>query len=312
MSRTWLGLVWAIALQTVVGAQQVPRFRTSAEAVVVDVQVLDGRRPLPGLTADSFELRDNGVVQRITSLATEQAPVSLVIALDVSGSVKGAKLSHLKQAARAAIAALRTEDEACILAFSDRLSLEAQWTSDASALASAVDRLQPGGATALNDAVFAALSTRPRKDSRALILVFSDGLDSSSFLDPHTVLETARATDAVVYGVSAAPLLVANGERESLIMLRQRASLDRWFDSDPALFPQMMLPRLATETGGEFIEIADTSRLAAAFSEVVTGFRTRYVVTYSPTGVSDSGWHGIDVRLKGKTGIVRARRGYQR
>jgi hypothetical protein len=81
------------------------RFRSSAQAVLVDVQVLEGNVPVAGLTAADFELRDSGVAQKIEAVTFEDVPVSLMLALDVSGSVKGAPLEHLKEAARAAAAA---------------------------------------------------------------------------------------------------------------------------------------------------------------------------------------------------------------
>ncbi len=78
-----------------------------------------------------------------------------------------------------------------------------------------------------------------------MLIVFSDGADTSSWLDPMSVVQAAQGTDVVVYGVMVAPQLVAQSSAESLPAIRQRASLQRWFESEPTLFPEMLLERVA-------------------------------------------------------------------
>jgi hypothetical protein len=96
------------------------------------------------------------------------------------------------------------------------------------------------------------------------------------------------------------------------MVVRQRAALKRWLASDPTLFPQMLLERVTEETGGDLLYVSSSRDLPAAFARIVGDFKSRYLLSYTPTGVSRAGWHPIEVKLKGKVGTVRARRGYAR
>ncbi len=288
------------------------RFRSSADAVLVDVQVRNGAKPVTGLTAADLELRDSGVVQRIEAVTFEDVPVSLLLALDVSASVRGETLEHLKQAARAAAGALGKDDQAALLAFSDQIGLKTGWTRDRGVLDGAIGTLTASGATALRDGIFTALGLRNEAVGRTLLVVFSDGADTSSWLEPPAVMQAARETDIVVYGVTPHPLFEAHNDAETRIVIRQRAALNRWLDSDPTLFPQMLLERLTEETGGDLLSVSSSRDLPAAFGRIVGDFKSRYLLSYTPARVPASGWHPIEVKLKGKQGTVRARRGYAR
>jgi VWFA-related protein len=126
------------------------------------------------------------------------------------------------------------------------------------------------------------------------------------------VLDAARTTDVLIYGVSAASSFTAQGANESAIMLRQRPAMHRWFDADPTLFPHMLLERVADTTGGEMVYLNSTRDLTATFTSIVAGFRQRYLIAYTPSGAPKPGWHPIEVRVKGRHVDVRARRGYSR
>jgi len=116
---------------------------------------------------------------------------------------------------------------------------------------------------------------------RGLVIVFSDGLDTSSWLRPKAVLDVAKRSGAVVYAVSAG--------------LARKAEF---------------LGDLAEQTGGRLFKIESTRGLREVFLEVLDEFRQRYLVSYSPSGVSPEGWHVLTVRVKGRNAIVRARPGY--
>jgi VWFA-related protein len=116
---------------------------------------------------------------------------------------------------------------------------------------------------------------------RSLVLVFSDGLDSGAWLSADEVLDIARRCDAVVYGVSAG----------------QSPKSD-------------FLADLSETTGGKLFKVESTKDLSAAFLSVLDEFRHRYVVSYSPRGVSPDGWHQLTVRVKGRNATVKARPGY--
>ena len=113
----WLGLA----------ALQAPTFRTGVDGVRVDVLVTDGNRRVADLTADHFELRDRGVVQRLQSVTPGVEPVSMMLALDTSESVEGETLARLKEASQAAVAALASDDRVALLTFSSAVNAGSRW-----------------------------------------------------------------------------------------------------------------------------------------------------------------------------------------
>ncbi len=275
-----------------------PRFRSSADAVRVDVQVRRGSKPIAGLTAADFELRDNRVVQQIQALAIEDVPVSLFLALDTSSSVKGTMLDRLGAAAHAAVNALGSDDQAALVTFSQRVARAGSLTRDRGVIGAAIDRMSAQGSTALRDAIFAATALRERASGRVILLVFTDGVDTASWLDPRSVVEAALRSDLVIYAVST----------NSLRMDRQKD----WYDDEPELFPGPFLSDLTERTGGELIEVKDGAQLPRTFAKIVSDFKSRYLLTYSPRNVPAGGWHPIEVKLKNRRGDVTARRGYWR
>jgi VWFA-related protein len=306
-------LVWlttSVAV-TAAGPPQA-RFRSSRDAVLVDVEVTSGGKPVAGLTAGDFELRDSNVPQEVQVLAFADVPISLLLVLDASSSVAGQRLQHLQQAARRAVDALRPDDQAAILAVRDAVSLHVDWTGDRGLLHRRIDALEARGWTALNDAMFAAVALRERAAGRLVVLVFSDGADTASWLDGRQVVERVRRSDVVVTAVSAAARPRPESAREARQALMLAPALSRWFESDPVLFPYALLETLTADSGGELLHVDTGPALAPAFEKIVTAFRTRYLLTFTPEGVSGSGWHPIEVRVPGQRVTVRARRGYWR
>ena len=282
-------------------------FRTGVDAVAVDVLVTRGRNAVAGLTAEDFTVLDNGVRQDVAAVFVEEVPVTLLLVLDTSGSVRGAPLRHLLAAAEAAGEALRPGDRVGLVTFSDKLRLAVEPPAPPADLPAALGRVRAGGATALYDATFAALALRDRTVGRTVALVFSDGYDTASWLEPPAVLDAARRSDVVVYGVRHDRLA-----QEGWQQREGRRLVSRWFADDPHLFRQEYLPQLAADTGGSVYVAADLERLREVFERVVDEFRSRYLLTYTPTGVEAGGWHELEVRVRGRGRRVQARRGYLR
>lgn len=293
-----------------VSAQEPPRFRAGVDAVRVDVLVVDHDRPVAGLTASDFELRDTGVVQRVASISYEDEPIRVMLALDTSYSVDGQPLAHLRQAAAAALDLLTPRDRGAVMTFSSEIDMACAWTGERSLLSRALDRRSGYGGTALHDAAFAAIVSRDTVPGRGLILLFSDGEDTASWLPGETVLEAARRTDAVVYvvGVPTRRKFAIAGFRLDVSSGIQRPAKNH----SPVPLLEPLLPALARETGGKFVDAERTSRLQEVFTAILREFRTRYVLTYTPEDVPSGGWHPIEVKMKGRKGKVTARRGYLR
>jgi VWFA-related protein len=285
-------------------AQTTPQFRTGTDAVRVDVLVTNGNAPVAGLTATDFDLFDNNVRQQIDAVAIEDLPVSMMLALDTSFSVRGEALGDLKDAAKAAVESLDARDRVALVTFSSEIVLRADWTADRALVARAIDATVAGGGTALWDAVHAAITFRDTQpDRRSLVILFSDGDDTASWL-PHTaILDRAKRTDAVVYGIGIGK------DRPSMAMFN-RSGIE--LTKGGGELRDALLPQLADITGGQSFSAANTGRLANAFARIVKEFRTRYLLTYSPRNVAQGGWHTLEVKLKNRGGQVRARRGYLR
>jgi len=301
-----LALAVAAHVEPHVAASQT--FRAGVDAVRVDVLVSDEGRPVTGLSASDFELRDNGILQEIRALDVEDAPVTFMMVLDVSESVDGEPLEHLRAAIDAVDEALSPDDRLSLVTFSDRLDLRMPAREDRDRVRAMAREVKAGGATALYDATLAALLMRPRIEGRMVMLVFSDGGDTSSWLDPRTVITAAQRSDVVIYGVT----LRRQIEQRNLREARQNQFERDWFQEAPASYGRHFLPLLAEDTGGAVLVAERSDRLRDTFVRVISEFKSRYVLSYTPSGVEQGGWHGVEVRLKGRRAELTARRGYLR
>ncbi len=299
-----------VALVLTAAAARAQVFRSGTEAVRIDALVVNGRSPVTGLTAADFEVRDAGVLQRIDSVTLGDAPLSVLLALDTSYSMHGAPLAHLKEAAGAVIDLLAPADRAAILTFSEALALRAPWTSDRAMLKASVANVEARGSTSLHDAAYTALTIRDEAPARPLVLIFSDGDDTISWLPGQAILDSARRSEAVVYGV-ALKARDAQARAGYFLDIRSGPQPVRLLVNGGTLF-RHLLPELAGDTGGKYLDAERSASLREAFVRIVTEFRTRYLLTYTPQGVDKGGWHPIEVKLKEKKGKVTARRGYLR
>jgi VWFA-related protein len=301
-------------------------FRSTTEVVLVDVLVTRGNTPVPDLRAEDFEVRDNGQRQKVDLVSLESMPVDLLMALDVSASLNGQQLEKLKEAARAAVAALRPIDRAHLLTFSNDVKRGTDWTGDREQVNRAIDTLTASGWTSLFDATFTALNVPDTPGRRPLLLVFTDGVDTSSWLTASEVLAIAEQTRLTVYGVSAAADRRTTTLTQTLggTSIVRTTDLNRELDkiaparlrerllSDPFGFRSLFLRVIVNDTGGELLHTAAASDLRTMFLNVIDRFSRRYLLSYTPTGVPRAGWHPIEVRLKDGSLKVTARRGYSR
>jgi len=257
---------------------QPPAFRSGIEVVEIDVSATRGGAPIARLTAEDFALADNGVAQTVESVTLEQLPLSVVLLLDTSSSVFGERLDHLIQAGTELTTALRAGDRASLITFSHAVTIRVPMTSDFGAIRAALSQLSGRGATALRDAVHLAIETRPRDRTRPLVLLFTDGHDTASWLTEDAVLDSARRGGVVIHVIRV--------------------------ESDP------LLDRLAEVSGGRTWSATSDRQLRELFTRALEEMRARYLLTYSPSGVTRTGWHEIRVRLKNGRGEITARPGY--
>lgn len=285
-ARTLCLLVWCAALPWPAAAQQA-LFRSTVSVVRLDVLATDGRRPLTGLTAGDFEVRDNGDLQPVEALFAEHERLDLLFAFDRSASTRGDTIGHLRESARAILAALGDDDRAGLLLFNHTVQLTVP-LGPAGDVAAALDGIEPDGATALFDAASVALNLTAASTRRTLILLFTDGTDTLSWLPASTVLEEGRAADAVLYAV---------------------AMRDRTAARDLVEAGESQMRRLSESTGGRLLRADDPAELRQRFLDVLGEMRARYVLTYAPSS-SAPGWHAVTVHVKNRGAKVSARDGY--
>jgi VWFA-related protein len=261
--------------------QRPTRMFTSRQDVVrLDVLVSRGGKPVLGLKPEDFRIKDNGVRQEAEFLSFDEVPLNVILTFDVSGSMSGDRLRDLREAGRALIAQLRKGDRGALITFSHAASVRVDLTADTGILTEALDRTGAVGQTSLVDASLAGLTLSGSEIGRSLVLVFSDGLDTSSWLEPGAVIDAARRVNAVVFAVT----------------LGKRAPF---------------LKDLTEATGGDVVEVKATSDLRPTFLRILSEYRQRYVVGYTPTGVSATGYHKLEVAVAGGGITVKARPGYQ-
>jgi VWFA-related protein len=278
--RLSLVLLLAGALDAGLPVTGQQRFVARREIVRVDVLVTDHGRPVRDLNAADFDLKDNGVLQDVDFVLSDQEPINTVLTLDMSKSVAGDRLEHLRRASQGLLAALKSDDRAGLITFSHSVELGSALTTDRAALVDALGRVSPGGTTSLVDAAYAGIVMGETDHGRSVVIAFSDGVDTASWLTPEAVLDTSKRAGIVVYGATL------KGARAPF------------------------LKELTAATGGSVLEVDSTSHLDELFVKVLDEFRQRYLLSFSPKNVTRDGWHRLEVRVKGKTYSIKARPGY--
>jgi VWFA-related protein len=298
--------ILSVALFAVAAAQgqpAKPQFGVATDAVAVDVLVSDRKGPVRGLTADDFAVFDNGIAQRVQVVTADQIPLLVSLVLDTSESVSGSKLVALAHAALTLLQRLSPEDRVNLLTISDVIGLKAPVGATPVDAIAALQHLDAAGGTRLFDAVWAALAlarSSPSEHRRAMVVVFSDGRDTTSWLrgeDAHTIVESS---EAVIFAVSLPQPARTPGVAHNWASTSQVPNHN-------------FLGTLADASGGRLLIVRRPEDLASAFEEGLLEMRNRYVLYYQPTGVERAGLHTLKVSLVKKTGAkVRARPGYYR
>jgi uncharacterized protein YegL len=253
-------------------------FSARVESVRVDALVLENGRPVRGLGPADFDIADNGVPQDVDLVSFEQIPLNVVLSLDMSDSVAGERLEQLRAASRAVLDGLTKDDQAALVTFSHAVSLGVPLSHDVGAARAAIDDAYGIGETSLIDGVYAGMVVGESDVGRALLIVFSDGLDTASWLTSAAVLDAAKRSDVVAYAaaIGGAPFL----------------------------------KELSALTGGSVFNVDSTKDLRKTFVGILDEFRHRYLVSYTPRGVAREGWHKVDVRVRNRRVTVKARPGY--
>ena len=288
MRKSLAGAGLILLTCTLVGFGQ-PTFRAGVDVVRIDASVMNGLSPVTDLTVDHFTVSDNGVVQELQSVSLDAVPLSLTMLLDSSASMEGERLHDLIDAVSALIKSLRPDDASALITFSEAMRFQVPLTRDRPRLLSALTGLVAAGYTSLNDAAFVAMQMRPSEpgDSRPVLLIFSDGQDSSSWLSSAQLLEAARRSSMLTHVVE--------------LIGADQGGVSRSSD---------VLRDLASAGGGRHWVAQNSGDLRGLFDRALKDLRTRYLLTYVPKGVTRDGWHDVKITLKGARGDITARPGY--
>lgn len=298
-------LVAALPAERMGAQEQLPTFRSMANAVAVDVTVRDSKRKsVIGLKASDFEVYDNGVRQEVAEVSYGKLPIDVTVALDVSFSVTGLMLERLRSGVVTLMRDLAREDRLRLMLFNSRVARVVDFTTDERKVETAIKGAVAGGGTALFDTISVALVSTTPTDRRQLVVVFTDGNDSTSTTQPATVTNVALRTRAAV-----AMVLPGNGP----IVLTGAATTQQVLGGiKVSLTPQLydgFFQSLALATGGSVVRTNAASDLSSVFRQVLEEFRSAYVLLYDAKGV-ERGYHELEVKLKRDGLTVFARRGY--
>jgi VWFA-related protein len=307
----------AVAALALEAFAQEPLFRARVEAVRLDVLVTRDGVPVRGLTTDDFEVRDNAVFQRVTSVSARET-VQLGVVLDTSGSMTGQRIAIARAATTELVAQLAPRDTVAVVAFGDQLTSLARQSGPEAFPLDALGRLSAGGSTALIDGIYAGLlETGPARGTR-LLLVMTDGRNNLSTITGSRVIDVARRLETAIYPVA----VEADQDRQVIRgWLNRRDGSAQQAHPSESVFrsdtkqgtsdAMALLHVLADATGGRAIEAQWDTRLGSVFRSVLDEYRQRYIVTYTPEGVrTDDGWHTLDVRVRQRGLAVRTRTRY--
>jgi Ca-activated chloride channel family protein len=276
-----------------------PVFKSSVDLVPISALVRDGRgRPITTLRARDFEVRDNGVSRPILGFEVDdRTPITIAILVDTSGSMRvGAKMDTAREIVKRLSADLLDgHDEVGLFTFDGGLHQQHPFTEHPAAVNGSFTDIAPFGITSLYDAIAETarrLEQRPAR--RRAIVVLTDGVDTGSTLSPPEVSARASAIDAPVYVVATVPRIDQTTYADRTSAPNARSTADA---RDLALW-----------TGGDLLWAAGVEDAAGRAHEILTEIRQQYTIVIEAAAIDD--WRPLEVRVRDRHLVVRARAGY--
>lgn len=275
ISLAALWQLWAVGF----AQQPVVRVNSSLVLIPVHVTTVTGS-PVTNLKKENFALFEDGVPQTITHFAQDDAPVSVGLLLDTSGSMKN-KMAKVSAAAREFFRFTNPEDEFFLIEFNGRPKLKVPFTQDWHEIAREIDRARPFGLTALVDALHLALGQMKRaRNARKALVILSDGGDNFSRRNLRQLRDSLLESDLQVYALG----IFDSG------FTKRTTTEER---NGPRLLSQVAL-----ETGGRQFPVHALDELAATGVELARELRTQYVLGYSPANSSADGkYRRVNLKL---------------
>lgn len=271
------------------------RVKTDLVTITLTVQDLFGRY-VTGLNKEAFSVTDNNQPQDITFFSDSDAPVSVGILFDVSGSMSGDKIAKARKALSRFLLTSHPSDEYYLIAFNSRAQLLLDRSRDADAVLRKLTLVQPKQDTALYDAVYLGVEkvTRGTHQKKALLII-SDGQDNASRYNFGEVRRLMRESDVVTYTVG----IVSRGDTSSTLGLQGQSFLDE----------------ISSVTGGKSFYPESEVEMDEIFERIAIELRHQYTIGYVPKDFEPNGkWRKVKVKVKPPRGYprltVRSREGY--
>lgn len=269
--------------------------QTDLVTLTLTVTDLYGRY-VSGLSKNTFTIFDNNKEQEITYFSDSDAPVSVGILFDVSGSMSGEKIAKARTALSRFINSSHPSDEYFLIGFNSRAQLLLDRTRDGEAVLQKLTLVNPKQNTALYDAVYLGLErvTRGTHRKKALLII-SDGQDNNSRYNFNEVRRLMKESDVVTYAVG----ILDRGDSASSLGMQGQAFLDE----------------LASVTGGKSFYPTTAIEMDEIFERIALELRHQYSIGYTPSDFQPDGkWRKVRVKVKPPRGLprltVRSREGY--
>ena len=260
--------------------------KVNVDVVQVTVTVSDGHgRFVRNLPRTAFRVLEDGKPQGITHFTSEDVPLEIVVAIDISGSMTPA-MPKLKKAVKEFLKDVPNQDLVTLLGFNDSIFTLTRKAGDVAERSRAVDRLAPWGSTALYDVILRGVEMLGRQTGRKALIVFTDGEDQGSHATINDVERRLQSSDVTLY-------MIGQGRGVTLDALKK------------------VMERLANPTGGRALFTDSIDELHDSFADLLDELSNQYLLGYEPSNTKhDDVWRKIKVEVDGHH-EVRARQGYR-
>ena len=274
-----------------------PTFRVNVRLVNVFTTVTDSRgAPVSDLTKDDFRLFEDGVPQDIKVFEKESAiPLSIALAIDTSPSTQRDFKLEVSSARRFVHSILRSEDRLSVFEVTETINQLTGFTSDMKRIEKGIDNLRTGPGTSIYDAIYLCSDALLDREGRKVLVLITDGGDTTSKADYNNALKRAQQAEAIVYSIIVVPV---------------EADAGRNLGGEHALI------QISNDTGGKYYYAEGEQQLDTAFRKISDELRTQYLIAFYPNRkVSDSSFRRIQLELnkkdpEGRPYQVRHRAGY--
>src|SRR5215813_1739292 len=261
------------------GAQDDSTFRVQVRLVNVFTTVTDSHgAPVANLTKDDFRLLEDGVPQEIRIFEKESAmPLSIAMAIDTSESTRRDITLEMSSARKFVHSILRPVDHLSLFQISENIDQLTRFSSDMKTIERGIDHLTAGAGTSLYDAIFLCSEALLDREGRKVLVLITDGGDTTSKTDYNSALRRAQQAEAIVYSVIIVPVQADAGRNTA---------------------GEHALIQISKDTGGKYYYAKSIAELDSAFRQISEELRTQYLIAYYPNRqVSESPFRRIQIEV---------------